>query len=203
MTPLRKRMLEELQLRNLSPVTASVYLKMVERFAQHFHTSPDRLGAKQVRQWLLYLLNERKVTASTLQVHRAALHFLYVTTLRQPWFDATIPWPKRLPKLPVVIAASDIAAILNRTTNLKHWTIIATLYATGLRLDELIHLQIGDIDSQQMVIHVRQGKGRSPRDIALSPVLLDRLRLYCRRYKPRLWLFPSKQHADRLLVSVS
>jgi integrase/recombinase XerD len=195
MTPLRTRMTEELQLRNLSPVTACMYLKVVERFARHFHASPERLGPEQVRQWLLHLVNDRKVSASTLQVHRAALHFLYVTTLKQPWFDQTIPRPKQIRKLPCVIAASAIADMLNRTVNLKQWTIIATLYATALRVGELIRLQVGDIDSRRMVIHVRQGKGRIPRDIALSPALLERLRIYCRRYKPTLWLFPSRRQA--------
>ena len=199
MTPLRKRMTEELQLRNLSPVTARIYLKMVERFAKHFHASPERLGSEEVREWLLYLLNERKVTTTTVQIHRAALRFLYSTTLRQAWFDEAVPLPKRIRKLPEVIAACDVAEILNRTTNLKHWTIIATLYATGVRLDELIHLKISDIDSKLMVIHIRQGKGRIPRDIVLSPILLERLRIYCRRYKPRLWLFPSERRSEGLL----
>jgi site-specific recombinase XerD len=192
-------MTEELQLRNLSPITTAVYLKAVERFAKHFHRAPDRLGAEEVREWLLYLINDRKVAAASLQVHRAALRFLYVTTLKQPWFDEAIPWPKRIPSLPDVIAAGDVAAILNATRNLKHWTIIATLYATGIRMGELIRLQVSDIDSKQMVIHIRQGKGRIPREIALSPVLLERLRTYCRRYKPASLLFPSDRRADGLL----
>lgn len=199
MTPLRKRMSEELQLRNLSPVTAGIYLKVVERFAKHFRTSPERLGSEEVRKWLLYLINERKVTTNTLQVHRAALQFLYSTTLKQPWFDDVVPLPKRIRKLPDVISTSDVSEMLNLTTNLKHWTILATLYATGVRLDELIHLKVADIDSKQMVIHIRQGKGRIPRDIVLSPVLLERLRVYCRRYKPRLWLFPSERRFDGVL----
>ena len=122
--------------------------------------------------------------------------FLYSATLKQSWFDEAIPLPKRIRKLPEVIAAGDVADILNRTANLKHWTIIATLYATGVRLDELIHLKISDIDSKLMVIHIRQGKGRIPRDIVLSPILLERLRIYCRRYKPRLWLFPSERRSE-------
>jgi integrase/recombinase XerD len=197
MTPLRKRMIEELQLRNLSPQTARIYLKAVERFARHFHTSPERLGPEQVREYLLYLINQRKVSANSLQVHRAALHFLYVKTLKQPWFDDQIARAKRIPRLPDVIDAPAVAGLLNRTANLLHWTIIATLYATALRLDELLHLQVGDIDSPKMVIHVREGKGRVPRDIALSPMLLQRLRVYCRQYKPRQWLFPSHQLANQ------
>jgi len=197
MTPLRKRMIEELQLRNLSPQTARIYLKAVERFARHFHASPERLGPEQIREYLLYLINQRKVSANSLQVHRAALHFLYVKTLKQPWFDDQIARAKRIPRLPDVIDAPAVADLLNRTANLLHWTIIATLYATALRLDELLHLQVGDIDSPKMVIHVREGKGRVPRDIALSPMLLQRLRIYCRQYKPRQWLFPSHQLANQ------
>src|SRR5579863_9264081 len=197
MTPLRKRMIEELQLRNLSEQTVHAYVKAVERFAKHFNASPERLGPEQIRQYLLYLINERKNSANTLQVQRAALHFLYVKTLKQPWFDEEIARAKRIPRLPDVIGAPAVAGILNRTMNLKHWTILATLYATALRVDELLHLQVGDIDSAQMIIHVREGKGRVPRKIALSPALLERLRIYCRRYQPKLWLFPSQQHPDQ------
>lgn len=198
-TPLRQRMTEELQLRNLSELTSTVYVKAVERFAKHFNTSPERLGPEQIRQYLLYLINDRKVSTSTLQVHRAALHFLYVKTLKQPWFDEQIARAKRIRTLPDVIDAPAITNILNRTTNLKHWTIIATLYATGLRLNELLHLQVADIDSPRMIIHVREGKGRVPRDIVLSPSLLERLRIYFRQYRPKLWLFPSKQNPDQLM----
>ena len=94
MTPLRKRMTEELQLRNLSPVTARMYLKVVERFARHFHSSPERLGSKEVREWLLYLINDRKLTTTTVQIHRAALRFLYSATLKQSWFDDLGNHPK-------------------------------------------------------------------------------------------------------------
>jgi integrase/recombinase XerD len=197
MTPLRKRMIEELQLRNLSPQTGRIYVKAVERFARHFHASPEGLGPEQIREYLLYLIHQRKVSANSLQVHRAALHFLYVKTLKQPWFDDQIPRAKRIPRLPDVIDAPAVADLLNRTANLLHWTIIATLYATALRIDELLHLQVGDIDSPRMMIHVREGKGRVPRDIALSPMLLQRLRIYCRQYKPKQWLFPSHQLADQ------
>jgi site-specific recombinase XerD len=192
-------MIEELPLRNLSPATAQVYVKMVERFAKHFNTSPERFGPEHIREYLLYLINERELSASSLQIHRAALHFLYVKILKRPWFDDEIPHVKRIPKLPDVIAAAAVAKMLNRTVNLKHWTIIATLYATALRLSELLHLEIRDIDSQQMIIDVREGKGRVPRKIALSPALLDRLRIYCRRYKPQQWLFPSSQRLDQTM----
>ncbi len=169
MTPLRKRMLEELQLRNLSTLTADVYLAAVARFAKYFRTSPERLGAEHIRQYLLYLLNERKVSNNTLQVHRAALRFLYVNTLKRPWFDETIARAKRIPQLPHVIDASAIATILNQTVNLKHWTIIATLYATALRLDEAASLA-GWRHRQRPHDHSRSSR-QGPRARAISRCL--------------------------------
>lgn len=193
MTPLRKRMLEELQLRNLSTATITAYLGAVRRFAEHFRKSPEQLGPDQVRQYLLYLLNDKKDNFNTLQVYRGALKFLYVGVLKQSWFSEEISAPKRRLRLPTVPTPDEITCILDRTTNLKHWTIIATFYATGLRCNELRHLKVPDIDSQRMILHVREGKGSVPRDIALSPALLERLRVYYRWRKPKDWLFPSKQ----------
>ena len=194
MTPLRQRMLEELQLRNLSEATIRTYLRLVERYAKHFGVSPAQLGPDHVRRYLLHLLNDKKDTWGTVQVNRGALKFLYVRVLKQPWFDEEIPTPKRRPRLPTVMSPEEITRILDRTTNLKHWTIIATFYATALRCNELRHLKVSDIDSRKMTIHVREGKGSVPRDVPLSPVLLERLRIYYRRCKPADWLFPSKQH---------
>lgn len=199
MSPLRKRMLEELQLRNLSEITSNMYLRLVWRFAKHFGKSPDQLGPDHVRQYLLHLRNDKKDNWSTIQVNRGALKFLYVRVLKQPWFDEEIATPKRRVKLPTVLSPEEVTRILDGTTNLKHWTIMATFYATGLRCNELRHLQVSDIDSQQMILHVREGKGSVPRDIALSPALLDRLRVYYRWQKPVDWLFPSKQRHDQPL----
>ena len=119
MTPLRKQMIEELQLRNLSETTIHTYVHAVERYAKHFNTSPAKLGPEQVREYLLYLLNNHHVSSSTIQVNRGALKFLYVKTLKQRWFDDEIPYPKKQVRLPDVIRADDIARILDRTSNLK------------------------------------------------------------------------------------
>jgi integrase/recombinase XerD len=199
MTPLRKRMMEELQLRNLSPMTANTYIHLVERFARYFNQSPARLGPEQVRQYLLHLIQEKKVVASTLLVNRSALRFLYVGILKQKWFDEEIACPKRRPTPPGMLSRSEMTRILDHTHNLKHWTILATFYATALRCDELRHLKVSDIDRERMAIHVRRGKGGIPRDIGLSPVLLERLNVYFAWRKPTDWLFPSKQCPDRPL----
>ena len=101
--------------------------------------------------------------------------------------------------MPTVLSAEEVTRLLDRTRNLKYWTIFAMLYATGLRCNELRLLKVSDIDSRRMLIHVRHGKGRVERDIGLSAVLLERLRIYWRWLKPKDWLFPSKQHPDRPL----
>jgi integrase/recombinase XerD len=199
MTPLRKRMFDELQLRNYADFTIERYLDAVQKFAEFFGKSPQKLGSEQVRKFLLHLIQKRKLAPSTVQIHRAALKFLYVKTLRQPWFDECIPRARKRQRLPAVLSAEEITRILDRTTNLKHWIMIATFYATGLRCNELRNLKTSDIDSQRMVIHVREGKGGVPRDIGLSPALLERLRVHWRWGRPKDWLFPSKMRPQQPL----
>jgi integrase/recombinase XerD len=190
MTPLRRRMLEDMQLRNLSQSTIDTYLELVERFARYFKKSPQQLGAENVRAYLLHLIQDKKASSTVIQI-RSALRFLYVCTLKQKWFDDEIPHPKKRVTLPGIISVEEVARMLDGTQNLKHWTILATFYGTAVRCKELQQLKVGDIDSQRMVLHVRHGKGSVPRDIALSPALLERLRIYFRRCRPQDWLFPS------------
>jgi integrase/recombinase XerD len=199
MTPLRRRMLEELQLRHLSRQTADAYLAAVERFARYFGQSPQKLGPEHVREYLLPLIQDNQAKPSRVLVNRAALRFVSVCTLKQTWFEDEIPHPKRRLTLPGVLSAEEVTRMLDSTHNLKHWSILATLYATALRCSELQHLKVEDLDSQRMVLHVRQGKGGVPRDIALSPVLLERLRIYFRQYRPQDWLFPSRQNQGSMM----
>jgi integrase len=192
-------MLDELRLRNYAENTVGRYLDAVKSFALYFDANPDRLGPEQIREYLLHLVKDRKAAPNTVQVHRAALRFLYVKTLGRPWFDEQVARTRRRPGLPTVLSAEEITRILDRTTNLKHWTMIATFYATGPRCDELRNLKISDLDSRRMVIHVRVAKGGTPRDIGLSPILLERLKVYWRRLKPMDWLFPSAMRPDQPL----
>jgi site-specific recombinase XerD len=196
MTKLRQQMIGELQLRNCSEATIHSYVHAVERFARFFGKSPGALGCDHVKEFLLHLKNNKKCKWSTLQVNRAALRFLYVRVLKQNRFEEEIPVPKRRPYLPTVLSAEEITRMLDLTTNLKHWTIMALFYGTGVRANELRLLRVGDIDSQRMVLHIREGKGQVPRDIGLSQPLLERLRIYWRWRKPKEWLFPSKQRPD-------
>jgi integrase/recombinase XerD len=194
MTPLRKRMLDELQLRNLSACTTRAYLGAVERFSKYFQKSPEKMGPEQVREYLLHLIRDKESRPNTVMVNRSGLRFLYVSALKQSWFEESIPQPKRRPLLPRVLGVEEVTRILDSTLNLKHWTILATLYATALRCSEPQRLKVGDIDSKRMVLHVRQGKGSIPRQIGLSAALLERLRIYFRSYRPKDWLFASGQN---------
>jgi integrase/recombinase XerD len=199
MTPLRSRTQEELQLRNLSRQTADAYMAAVVRFARYFDQSPQKLGPEHVREYLLHLIRDNQAMPSTVLVNRAALRFVYVCTLKQKWFEDEIPHPKRRLTLPGILSTDEVTRMLDGTYNLKHWSILATFYATALRCSELRHLKVDDIDSKRMVLHVREGKGGVPRDIALSPVLLERLRIYFRQYRPKDWLFPSRQNHGSMM----
>jgi len=190
MTALRKRMQEELQRRNYSEITVTCYLRHVAEFARLFRRSPDSLGAEEIKQFQLHLINEKKVSWSTYIQATAALRFFYVKTLGQAFMAEKIPFPKRPRFLPTVLSQDEVRRLLDATPSLKHRALFMTLYGGGLRVSEACNLAIADIDSSRMVIHIRQAKGQKDRDVMLSPVLLETLRQYCRRNRPKSWLFP-------------
>jgi integrase/recombinase XerD len=195
MTPLRQRMLEDMQIRNYSPHTIDGYLRSIAQFAKHFRTAPDRLGAEHIRTYQLHLLHHQ-ASKSTFIPTVCALRFFYETTLGRPWMVEYIPYPKKPKTLPVILSRDEVKALILAPRHLKHRTILATLYATGLRVSELCQLQGTDIDSQRMVIQVRQGKGKRDRVVMLSPDLLPLLRRYWKLYQLQSWLFPGHQGTE-------
>ncbi len=193
MTPLRRRMTEDLILHNLSPKTSRLYIKWVADLARHFHASPDQLGAEHVRSYLLHLIQERHVSGNVHRQARFALQFFYRVTLGRDWVVADLASPKAPKKLPVVLSQDEMARFLDALHNPKHRALLMTAYAGGLRLSEVAGLRLEDIDSARMVLHVRQGKGHKDRDVMLSPRLLAVLREYWAASRPRPYLFPGRQ----------
>jgi integrase/recombinase XerD len=192
MTHLRKMMLEELERRNYAQTTTRQYIQTIEDFARYFRRAPDQLGPEQIREYQAYLFRERKLAASTVTQRLAALRFFYIRTIKKAWSVAETPYPKKTRHLPSILSPEEVAHLINSSQTWFDRIVLMTLYGTGVRRAELIRLQILDIDSRRMVIHIRGGKGRKDRDIMLSPKLLEALREYWRglRRKPTEWLFP-------------
>jgi integrase/recombinase XerD len=191
MTPLRQRILEDMQVRNLSPHTQRAYIESVARFARHFGRSPVELGPEEIRSFQVYLTRERKLAPSSLGIAVCALRFLYKVTLKQPWsFDDLIPAPKKPRRLPVVLSPDEVVRALECITAPKHRAVLTTCYAAGLRVSEAVRLRPTDVDSRRMVLRIEQGKGQRDRYVMLSPKLLEVLRDWWRLRRPTIWLFP-------------
>jgi integrase/recombinase XerD len=191
MTPLRQRMLEDMRLRNFSPETQRSYIHYIAGFAKHFGCSPEHLGVEAIREYQLHLIEDRKMAPESVNCFTAAAQFLFLTTLELPWSRAHFPRQYVPRKLPVVLSPTEVAIFFKHVGIIKFRAALMTCYGAGLRISEVVHLRIEDIDSSRMVIHVRDGKGAKDRYTMLSPKLLDLLRLYWRFQRPAEWLFPA------------
>jgi integrase/recombinase XerD len=196
MTPLRRRMIEDMTLRNFTPDSIATYVRYVAAFARYFNTSPDRLGPEHIRTYQLYLIQEKQLAWSSYCQILSALRFLYEVTLGQDWVVKRLVGPKRPRQLPVVLSLDEVTRFLAAIGNLKHRAILMTAYAAGLRVSEVCRLRVEDIDRQRMVIRLPQAKGHKDRYSVLSPRLLAILRSYWKIARPRPYLFPGSQ-ADR------
>lgn len=192
MTPLRRRMIEDMKLKNLAPRTIEIYTGRVVAFARHFGRSPDALGREEVRSFLLHLVQEKHVSWSVYNQTVAALRFLYEVTLDRQGVMVRVPCPKQPKRLPTVLSLEETARFFAAVLSIKHRAILMTAYAAGLRISEVVALRVDDIDSQRMVLRVRQGKGRKDRNVMLSPRLLALLREYWKVARPAEWLFPGE-----------
>src|SRR6202050_4693481 len=202
MTALRKRVLDELKIRNYAPTTVSSYVRSVAEFAKHFNKPPDQLGSEQIREWQLFLLNERRVKLSTYIQAICALRFFYHNTLHRKIDIDRIPLPRYEKKLPVILSKAEVKALLEAPKNLGHRAILATLYGAGLRVSEVANLKVCDLDRERHVIWVRGGKGRKDRQVMLAEPLRDLLAAYWRWKRPTNWLFPGR-NTDRPIATVS
>ena len=191
MTPLRQRMIQDMQLRNLTPATQRSYVHYVAEYARYFQLSPEKLDVEAIHQYLLYLLNERKCSPESVNTCVSALKFLYLTTLEMPWTDEYFPRAKRAYKLPIVLSHEEMLLFFDHVPGLKNRAALMTCYGAGLRVSEAVALKVSDIDGQRKLIRVEQGKGQKDRYAMLSDRLLMVLRRYWIAFRPELYLFPS------------
>ena len=190
MTPLRQRMLEDMQLRGLSARTQECYVAAVHQLAAHYHASPASLTDEQLRQYFLYLTNEKKVARTTATIALCAIRFLYEHTLKQLWPTLRFVRPAPATRLPSVLSRDEVRRVLALVRIPVYRECLTTIYAGGLRLREGARLQIADIDSGRMLFHIH-GKGNWDRYVPLPTPILPRLRDYWRTHRSRVWLFPA------------
>jgi site-specific recombinase XerD len=197
-SPLRQRMIDDMTVRNFAPNTMLAYLKQVSYFAQHFGKSPERLGPEEIRSYQIYLAKERKVSVSSRTVATSALRFLCAVTLKQDRVIEMIPTPKAEYRLPVILSPEEVLRLLQAAPSFSYHVIFSTMYGTGVRVSEVLHLRAPHIDSPRMMIRIEQGKGHRDRYVPLSPKLLELLRTYWRKLRPQPWLFPGQFPAQPL-----
>jgi len=190
MEKLIEKMQQDLLIQSYSPRTIEAYLWHVKQFTQFYSQNLDKLGEEEIRKYLYHIKTVRHYSSSNLSQAFSAIKFLYRETLKMPLELKTLKGPRHAHKLPVVLSGKEIKQIFAAVENTKHRLVLMTAYSAGLRLSEVTHLKVSDIDSSRMLIRVEQGKGKKDRYTLLSKLLLDRLRDYWRLYRPPLWLFP-------------
>jgi integrase/recombinase XerD len=198
MTTFRRRMLEDLQLRGLAPSTQQCYVEAVKHLTQYYRRAPDQISEDELRQYFLFLINEKQVAESTFRIHLYGIRFFYERTLKRPWPVFDLVRPRHPQKLPVVLSLREVRSLLALVANPTARMCLQLIYACGLRLREGTQLQVSDIDSQRMLVRVRQGKGGKDRFVPLAPRVLELLRAYWQRQRPRPWLFPARHQQTPL-----
>ena len=192
MNPLRKRMEEEMQLRRLARSTQRTYLHAVKQLSVWARKSPQDVTSAEIRSYFLYLTNERRLSSSSINQAICGLKFFYENVLKQAWSIYDIAWPRQEKKLPVVLSRSEVVAVLSCVRNEGYRVCLSTLYGCGLRLNEGLHLEVRDIDSSRMMLHVRAGKGKKDRYVPLSEKTLSMLRTFWHSHRHPTLLFPAR-----------
>jgi integrase/recombinase XerD len=190
MTPLREKMIEDMQLRGLSKRTQETYVRVVRQLAEYYDKPPDQLSEAELRQYFLYLKNEKGASRSTCTQALCGLKFFYQQSLQREWTILDFIRPSRERKLPVILSVEEVRVILGRVRQPHYRVCLSTIYGCGLRLLEGVQVQVGDIDSSRMQLHVRGGKGNKDRYVPLPERTLAQLRQHWRRHHHPVWLFP-------------
>lgn len=198
MTALRRQMEDDLVARGYASRTRSSYLWAVTGLARFYRRAPDQITDAEVQAYLVHLHRERQLSSSTCNIVVCGLRFFYHTTLKRPRTTFDIPLSRQGSKLPVLLSREEVDRLIQHAPSPKYRAMLLTTYAAGLRLNEVLHLRISDIDSARMTIRVQQGKGGQDRYTLLSPRLLEALRTYWKGRQPRTWLFPSDTTGEPL-----
>jgi len=191
MSALRERMIEDMQLRGLAARTQESYLQSVRQLAAHYHKPPDQINDEELRQYFLYLKNDRQVSRSTCTIALCGIKFLYVHTLKRSWHTLAFIRPEKEKKLPVVLSVDEVDRILRCVHQTRYRVCLTTIYACGLRLLEGVHLQVKDIDSQRKMLHICLAKGGKDRYVPLPDACLTMLRRHWQTHRNPTWLFPA------------
>ena len=201
MSPLRKRLIEEMEIRNYSPKTIGLYVNHVARLAHYYSKSPDLLSREDIRKYLVSLLEERKLSIGTYRQALSALRYFYRWVIKRGDIvdDILSPRPER--RLPVVLSVNEVQRLFAVIPSFKHRMILMTAYSAGLRISETVNLKVTDLDSERMVIRVCQGKRKKDRYTVLSPLLLSMLRNYWWAARPTSYLFPGRRQDRPMSVS--
>lgn len=192
MSTLRNKMIQQMQLKGYSERTIATYIQSIISISSHFKIAPDLLTVEQIRAFIHFNLQEKKLSKAWMNQTISALKILFCQVLKRNWNPIDIPRPRREKKLPVVFSKEEVSQLINATSNTKHKALLMLTYSSGLRLGEVCGLKVTDIDSKRMLVRVVQAKGNKDRYTILSPVTLDLLRVYWKKYNPTVWLFENK-----------
>jgi integrase/recombinase XerD len=196
-SPLRRRMIEDMTMRKFAPRTQEGYIRAVKGFSAFLGASPDAASFEDLRRYQLHLASSH-AGVPTINHTVTALRFLFTVTLRKPGVVARLPFIREPRRLPVVLSPEEVARLLDAAPGLKYKAALSVAYGAGLRAAEVVSLKVCDIDSTRMVIRVEQGKGHKDRYVMLSPHLLTLLRAWWREARPRGWLFPGRDPVQPL-----
>jgi integrase len=201
MTALRQKMIDAMRMRGFSVRTHKSYLSAVSELALYYKRSPEALGVEELQGFFAHLALERNLSGATCRLYLNAVRFLYLQVLEWPSFDVPMTIPKKAQRIPELLTGAEVGRIVACCANPKHRMLLCTCYGCGLRVGEVVRLQVRHIDGERHLLRVEQGKGAKDRLVIVPEALLDALRRYWRLYHPTLWLFPG--HRPDVALSIS
>jgi integrase/recombinase XerD len=199
MSHLREKMIEDLRLRGLSPRTEEAYVRAVRQLAEYCKKPPDQISEEELRKYFLYLKDVKKVSRSTHTIALCGIKFFYEHTLERRWHTLDLVRPEKRKRLPVVLSVEEVGSILSLVYKSQYRVCLTTIYACGLRLLEGVRMEVGDIDGQRNLLHIRHAKGDRERYVPIPEQCLEMLRIYWQTHRNPRWLFPSPRQYHKAM----